>query len=711
MTKSRINPAHLTFSILILSILFLLLAFTPSHAQAAEKLYQVLQGNAGPAQTIKEVWSGLISFMNYAAIGVLIFIAFANILRININTYGIKKFLPTLVLALILANFSYFICRIFIDLSNIVMDALVNGPGGVGINVGTKDFGIAGAFNFDATTMQNELVINGAFQWGNLFKFLVYTLLEFAGVIVILILAFLFFIRNYIIYFLVALSPLAFLATVLPQSKGMFNTWWSNFLKWVFMPVVSLFWLWVGTKFAHTLGTSTTLLGIAFAFACYYLAITTPFKMGGGIMNQWKGWSEKIGKKAWGATGAQAVKGGKWVVGGGAASMAQAHYQSKAKTAKNFGRKEEQEKYERLADSAAALNPMTYTKAVKERLAFGSAQREKAITKSGLYNKIVGGAKQIDVMKEITASDWKDASEFEAGEGAGQLMKALQGSTKQNVKDIMSQRQKEVDALNVARQAVGMAAFTPEEERTALTDRTLRWFRVTSSQDIEDTLGVANDPKLSRKTLAEATNIAGAWSRKSARQYHKNRELGLASGMSSSLVGEQISPFNPEQTTMLEQAAMAGEDNVKEIAKRVGVDEGNPQQLEELRAHYGRISEALNGAVEQEMEGIREEIDGKLVGARHAFDLSRGGMGLDAVERNTTEGLSKIDAGDIDGARAVATKLGLTDIEGDTSANELKKRFTDIREGVGLVGQSGLQATGDWASFDKAVREKLSGGE
>ena len=208
----------------------------------AEKLYEVLKGPVStdpeviansPSTTIKTVWDAILDLINYSGIGLLIFIAFANILRLNINTYGIKKFLPTLILAIVAANFSYLICRIIIDLANIVMSALIIGPKGTGSAIGSSQIGIAKVFKspliqntMDAMVNQDEEFYAPAF-W----KLLVLIIFEFIGAILMFILAFLFFIRNYVIYFLVALSPLAFISTVLPQTKSLFNQLWQNFMK------------------------------------------------------------------------------------------------------------------------------------------------------------------------------------------------------------------------------------------------------------------------------------------------------------------------------------------------------------------------------------------------------------------------------------------------------------------------------------------------
>ncbi len=284
----------------------------------AEKLYEVLKGPIStdpdviaksPSTTIKTVWDAILDLINYAGIGLLIFIAFANILRLNINTYGIKKFLPTLILAIVAANFSYLICRIIIDLSNIVMSALIIGPTGAsgdGSAIGSSQIGIAKVFKSPLIQNTMDAMVDegsGKFYSAAFWKLLVLIIFEFIGAILMFILAFLFFIRNYVIYFLVALSPLAFISTVLPQTKSLFNQWWQNFMKWAFLPVVSIFWLWLGSKFISTINDYTGFLAIVFAMACYYMAITSPFKLGGGIMSTWQG----VGKKVWGATGGKAT--------------------------------------------------------------------------------------------------------------------------------------------------------------------------------------------------------------------------------------------------------------------------------------------------------------------------------------------------------------------------------------------------------------------
>ncbi len=309
---------------LILALAGLAIFLIPENA-FAEKLYEVLKqtGNNQPGGIVRKVWQTVLQIVNYAVIGVLIFIAFANILRININVYSIKKVLPVLFLATIAANFSFLFCRVFVDLSNVTFDLFIN-YGGAGIEMDNPNgefpttiagvcdttahpdvkIGIARAF-CAGSNLQNDLISGGALDWAVVGKLLFYSILQLVGTVFIYILAFLFYIRNYVVYFLVALSPLAFMSMVLPVTKQVWSMWWKNFMQWVFLPTLSLFWLWLGSQWM-SFGINTggfSIMSAAFAGVCYYLAITTPFKMGGAVLGSWAG----AGKKIWGATGGKAV--------------------------------------------------------------------------------------------------------------------------------------------------------------------------------------------------------------------------------------------------------------------------------------------------------------------------------------------------------------------------------------------------------------------
>lgn len=703
----------------LMFIAFVVVFYTPEQAHAAswfgEPIYKVL-GNTGSGmgKITSDVWTVTMNVVNSFVLALLIYVAFMNILRIQMDSYAVKKFLPTFIMTIILANFSFLIARIIIDLGNIVISIFL---------AGNQQNALSGAFD-KLIVCDNpgdlgcpiapDKVEPGANYYAVINAYIFKQFFVIAGAIMMFILSFVFLVRNYMLYFLIAIAPLGFLAMALPITKKYFQQWWGTFTKWVFMPVVSVFWLWLGGQFVSAVDTGYWILPVAFGGLCLYMAITSPFKIGGAAIGAWG----KLGKQAWGKTGGQAVKGGKWLVGGGAASYAQSYNQAKAKQAKQLGRTAIADKYQRRADVAAALNPKTYQRAIKERIAFGGAQAEKAVAKSDIYNRIAGGAKQIDVMKEVTAPDWRDASAFEAGEAAGKLVKTMQSSTSQNVVDYLGQRQDEVNKLNLARQRAGMAAFTPAEEQAALVDKVMRWFRTTGSVDVENVLGAAGDPNLDRKTLAEASNIAGAWGRRSGRQFVDDREQGMLSGMASSPVpaagastsgtpasgGSASSPIlgpdgRPYRTTK-------GTDGTSESLQER--DSELAGYMQELVSEFRNLEEQLGGQGSLGGEGGYDQLLGEISKMKPNLTLSDAGLAAailpvmkvriesmdpTALEqwgrkiRQVSEGVNKITNG----------------IEAE-NASVLRQIAAVIRDGANPSKLAeGRQAIGEAANSDKDI--------
>ena len=91
------------FTFLLSFLLGAILLFLP-HRAHAEALQYVLNDN----ESIKNVWQTFINIVDSLLIVVLIAIAFVEILHINIDTYGIKKILPSLILAIVGANLASF---------------------------------------------------------------------------------------------------------------------------------------------------------------------------------------------------------------------------------------------------------------------------------------------------------------------------------------------------------------------------------------------------------------------------------------------------------------------------------------------------------------------------------------------------------------------------------------------------------------------------
>ena len=247
----------------------------------------------GKTEWIFTIWNVCLGLVNIVVAGILIFLAFVNILRIQIDTYALKKILPTLIIAVVLANFSMLICRMVVDFSDALTKTFAENPSELAQNLQSSLGAIStgssiGVLGSNVVTFFLTPVIT-------LVALLVSFILAVIPSIGVLILAFLLYIRTGIIYVLVAASPLAFICMALPATQGIFRQWWSQFARWVFMAPIVFFLL----KIASMVKSDTfSLWAYVISLGMLYLAIQVPFKMGGVVMSVWGGLGKRIG--AWG---------------------------------------------------------------------------------------------------------------------------------------------------------------------------------------------------------------------------------------------------------------------------------------------------------------------------------------------------------------------------------------------------------------------------
>ncbi|MFA7244281.1 MAG: hypothetical protein WC080_03290 [Patescibacteria group bacterium] len=692
---------------LIILILFVITLAFPAHAHA-ELLYQVLQGTTGPSATIKEVWESIRSMVNYVVIAALIFIAFANILQLNINTYGIKKFLPALVMAVVLANFSYLICRFIVDLSSAAMSMLINSPAG-GAGIGNNDYGISGAFltNFDKST----LVTNGALNWKQIGLFLVLTLVEFAGAIMVLVLAFFFFVRNYVLYFLVALAPLAFMASVLTLSKSVFNQWWQMFWKWTFMPVVSLFWLWVGGRWLAPLtdgDPGLSFLSILFAGVCFYLAITTPQMMGKGVMTAWN----NLGKWGWNKTGGRA-----------------------AKYAGDFAK----EKYDNVK-----------TRAQNRMIGYHDKKGDFQLTRLGKMMMNRKAAKQIP--QDVRAKYEKEALNQRYFDlmMSGKLPKGAQGRVRAALRADSLDEQKTWQYEEVSKLA-GAMEIDPETGEVATPGKNGKLFRDKKMSWAQSREYMAKYKELTRRagnssadghdealkffngeSIDAVSKEKGRFRTDESRDpttgalRKRNRNMD-ASGFSSP-VGEEIEAaaqatteaasisgasqgiraLAGAQADQVSRAAMHSNENFDQLAQRLGGDVAamSPGAQQELRKHFEDVRKARDSMVNEEVEAGAQQIEDQIAGLRlirgQMSGVSPQGLGskLALISQDAAAGASKLQAGDIEEAAKIASKMGVPKISTSDPAAKQKLASTFQQVQQAAVNARSMAASGQLTSTE-----------
>ncbi len=170
----------------------------------------------------EKAWQMFRNIANIAFVIVFLIIIFSQITSFGITNYGIKKLLPKLIISAILVNLSFFICQIAVDLSNILGFTLQDLFTGM-IQPGTKTFG-DGSTN-DWTAVVGGTIMVGAgltIAWLSLAALIPALLAAIVSGIMIL---FILIGRQAIIILLVIVSPLAFVAFLLPNTEKLFKKW------------------------------------------------------------------------------------------------------------------------------------------------------------------------------------------------------------------------------------------------------------------------------------------------------------------------------------------------------------------------------------------------------------------------------------------------------------------------------------------------------
>ena len=199
---------------------------------------QVQPTTVGDSNNIMFIaWNLMRSIANVAFIIVFMVIIYSQLTNVGISNYGIKKLLPRLVIAAVLVNISYYICALAIDLSNVVGYSMQGFFESIRTNVFaiTNDTWKAGMWSLQSIT---EFVLSGGSAaiaggaglliatGGDITAAIFLLLPVLVGLFLAVLVAFLILAaRQAIIVILLIISPLAFVANLLPNTEQWFKKW------------------------------------------------------------------------------------------------------------------------------------------------------------------------------------------------------------------------------------------------------------------------------------------------------------------------------------------------------------------------------------------------------------------------------------------------------------------------------------------------------
>jgi len=185
-------------------------------------------------------WQLIRDICNMLFVVILLVMAFATVLQIE--SYSYKRLLGALVFAAVLVNFSKGICGILIDFSQVVMLTFINAVQGA---VEGNFAQLIGLSQFLSTTINKGQNLGGTTEFEIVVTYLLAIVLAVVALVVITVITIIILLRIIQLWFLTMLSPIAFMATVLPKTSTYANKWWDKFTNQLIIgPVLALF-LWL----------------------------------------------------------------------------------------------------------------------------------------------------------------------------------------------------------------------------------------------------------------------------------------------------------------------------------------------------------------------------------------------------------------------------------------------------------------------------------
>ena len=201
------------------------------------------------------IWSYIRNVANILFIIFLLLIVYSQVTGLGFSNYNIKKMLPKLIIAAILVNFSYLICQVLVDVSNIIGNALKSFLEGIATTaiqnqhpeakldepLNIYDIFLAIAGGTSLTILGGVGIATAVAASGGLISIL-FTLIPivFAGFIAVVVGLITISLRQAVVILLTITSPIIFALYVLPNTHKYYLKWKSIFAQMlVFFPAFS----------------------------------------------------------------------------------------------------------------------------------------------------------------------------------------------------------------------------------------------------------------------------------------------------------------------------------------------------------------------------------------------------------------------------------------------------------------------------------------
>lgn len=242
-----------------------------------------------------KAWEAMRTIANVAFVIAFLIIIFSQLTSVGITNYGVKKMLPRLVIAAILVNVSYFLCAIAVDISNIAGTSMAQIFNNVKGQIATPSFDAGVSRTGEGWAGIVGIVLAGglagaAALYAGLSVLLPALIAALAAIVTVFLVLTL---RQALIVILIVISPLAFVAFLLPNTENLFKKWRELFTTLLLMfPIIAA--IFGGSALASAvIMTSTDIFAVQVmgALVAIIPLFITPvvMKSAGGLLNRFGG--------------------------------------------------------------------------------------------------------------------------------------------------------------------------------------------------------------------------------------------------------------------------------------------------------------------------------------------------------------------------------------------------------------------------------------
>ena len=244
-------------------------------------------------ETLLRQWALMRNVANIVFAAAFLMVVYSTMTNIGISNYNLKRMVPRLVVAAILVNSSFWLCTIAVDISNIAgntVSGLMESAREVAVSTDPEEKGESLWLEKTAMVLSGGAIIGGIGAAGlSLSSLALLIPILFSALSAILLVILILVSRQALITLLVIISPLAFVAYVLPNTSHWFDRWRKTFTTMLMIfPIVAL--LFSGSKLAATVvrltgGADMDLLSLGIQ-ALPLFAVPAILKSMGGVLTK-----------------------------------------------------------------------------------------------------------------------------------------------------------------------------------------------------------------------------------------------------------------------------------------------------------------------------------------------------------------------------------------------------------------------------------------